>query len=99
MTPLCSVRSSPRFARLARALTDQHPQEFAGRYAEAIEILKTDPTNRTGRYRIKKLKGVAVGEGQWRLVLGHFRFRYDVSGTVVELVYCGLRREDTYRDR
>ena len=99
MTPQFSVRSSPRFARLARALTDQHPHEFPGRYAEAIEILETDPTNRTGRYRIRKLKGVAVGEGQRRLALGHFRFRYDVSGTVVELVYCGLRREDTYRDR
>ncbi len=97
MTPRFSVRPSPRFARLARTLTDQHPHEFPGRYAEAIEILKTDPTNRTGRYRIKKLKGVPAGEGQWRLALGRFRFRYDIAGTIVELVYCGLRRENTYR--
>ncbi len=99
MTPHFSARPSARFGRLARALTDQHPQEFPQRYAEAIEILKTDPTNRTGRYRIKKLKGVAAGEGQWRLALGRFRFRYDVAGSVVELLYCGLRREDAYRDR
>lgn len=99
MTPLFSVRPSARFGRLARQLSDQHPQDFPARYAEAIEILKADPANRTGRYRIKKLKGVSAGEGQWRLALGHFRFRYDISGAVVELVYCGLRREDTYRER
>ena len=99
MTPLFSVRPSARFARLASRLTDQQSQEFPGRYAEALEILKADPTNRTGRYRIKKLKGVAAGEGQWRLALGRFRFRYDIAGTVVELVYCGLRREHTYRER
>ena len=97
MTPLFSVRSSARFRRLASRLTDQQPQEFPGRYAEAIEILKADPTNRTGRYRIKKLKGAVAGEGQWRLALGRFRFRYDIAGAGVELLYCGLRREDTYR--
>jgi mRNA-degrading endonuclease RelE of RelBE toxin-antitoxin system len=99
MTPLSSVRPAPRFGRLARRLTDQHPQEFPARYAEAIEILTADPTNRTGRYRIKKLEGVAPGDGQWRLRLGRFRFLYDIVGSVVELAYCGLRREDTYRNR
>ena len=97
MTPLFSLRHSPRFDRLARRLTDKQPQEFPERYTKAIEILKTDPTNRTGRYRIKKLKGVVAGDGRWRLALGRFRFRYDIVGAVVELVYCGLRREDTYR--
>ena len=55
MTPPFSVCPSQRFARLARQLTDHHPKEFPGRYAEAIEILGADPTNRTGRHRIKKL--------------------------------------------
>jgi hypothetical protein len=73
MTPPFSVRLSPRFARFARSLTDQHHQEFPRRYAEAIETLKTDPTNRTGRYPIKKLKGVPAGEGQWRLARGRPR--------------------------
>ncbi len=94
-----SVRPSARFGRLARQLADQHPQEFPRRYAEAIEILKADPTNRTGRHRIKKLKGVPAGEGQWRLALGRFRLRYDIAGAGVELVYRGLRREDTYGGR
>ena len=58
-------------------------------------MLEIDPTNRTGRYRSKKLTGVPAGEGQWRPALGRFRFRYDITGAVVER----LRREDTYRDR
>ncbi|OHA09431.1 MAG: hypothetical protein A3A44_03590 [Candidatus Sungbacteria bacterium RIFCSPLOWO2_01_FULL_60_25] len=97
MMPRFSIRASARFGRLARRLTDQHPHEFPGRYAEALEILKADPANRTGRHHIKKLEGVARGGGQWRLALGRFRFRYDIAGTTVELLQCGLRREDTYR--
>jgi len=46
---------------------------------------------------IKKLEAVSLGEGQWRLSLGRFRFRYDIYGQEVVLQYCGLRREDTYR--
>ena len=40
-----------------------------------------------------------AGEGQYRLRLGRFRFRYDIAGREVRLLYCGLRREDTYRER
>src|SRR5438034_1358592 len=47
------------------------------------------------RDHIRKLEGVP-GEGQYRLSLGRWRFRYDISGQRVELYYCGLRREDTY---
>jgi hypothetical protein len=39
------------------------------------------------------------GQGQYRLRLGRFRFRYDIAGHEVALLYCGLRREDTYCDR
>jgi hypothetical protein len=39
---------------------------------------------------------VARGEGQWRIALGRFRFRYDIYDQDVILHYCGLRREDTY---
>jgi mRNA-degrading endonuclease RelE of RelBE toxin-antitoxin system len=93
----CSARSA---VRPPRPSSDRPtPEEFPARYAEAIEILTADPTNRTGRYRIKKLEGVAPGDGQWRLRLGRFRFLYDIVGSVVELAYCGLRREDTYRKR
>jgi len=56
----------------------------------------SDPYNRTRWHHIKKLEGVAAGEGQYRLSLGRWRFRYDISGQLVELHYCVLRREDTY---
>jgi hypothetical protein len=39
---------------------------------------------------------VPRGEGQWRLALGRFRFRYDIYDQDVVLHYVGLRREDTY---
>ena len=98
MTPRFSVRTVPAFDRLARRLADQQP-EFARLLAQAIEILEADPHNAGRAHNILKLKGVAVGEGQYRLRLGRFRFRYDTVGRGVMLLYCGLRREDTYRDR
>jgi hypothetical protein len=59
--------------------------------------LGLDPYNWSGSHPIKKLENVAAGEGAWRLRLGHRRFRYDIWDQLVELTYCGLRREDTYR--
>ena len=95
MTPQFSVRSTPRFERLFRKLQRAH-SELRTIRDRVGEILETDPYNLTRRYNIKKLEAIAPGDGQWRLALGRFRFRYDIAGTVVELVYCRLRREDTY---
>jgi hypothetical protein len=96
MTTPFTVRTTPRFERLARPLRKRHP-EFQELLARAFEILKTDPYNHARTHNIKKLEGVPVGEGPWRLTLRHFRFRYDVYDRDVVLQYCGLRREDTYR--
>jgi hypothetical protein len=93
MTPRFSVRSTPRFERLVRNLLKAH-QELRAIRDKVGEILETDPYNLTRRYNIKKLAAIPLGEGRWRLALG--RFRYDIAGATVELVYCGLRREDTY---
>ncbi len=98
MMPRVSVRTVPAFERFARRLADQHP-EFTRLLAQAIEILEADPHSAGRVHSILKLKGVAAGEGQYRLRLGRFRFRYDIAGREVVLIYCGLRREDTYRDR
>ena len=67
-------------------------------FAQSIAILKIDPYNRTRRHPIKKLEGVPPGEGQYRLKLRRWRFRYDIwsDRQQVELNFCGLRREDTY---
>jgi mRNA-degrading endonuclease RelE of RelBE toxin-antitoxin system len=78
-----------------KKLAPKHP-DLADRFGEAIAVLSADPYNKTGRHAIKKLRGVSAGEGQYRLRSGRFRFRYDIGEGNVVLLYCGLRREDTY---
>jgi mRNA-degrading endonuclease RelE of RelBE toxin-antitoxin system len=95
-TPVFSVRVTPHFERLIKRLNKQHA-DFVDYYEKAVRILGTDPYNRTRIYQIKKLENVASGEGAWRLRLGRWRFRYDIWGQQVELSYCGLRREETYK--
>jgi len=92
------VRTTARFDRLLKKLASQHSHEAGEIFTQALTILKTDPYNRSRRYPIKKLEGVPPGEGQYRLRLRRWRFRYDIWGAQhqVELNFCGLRREDTY---
>lgn len=66
------------------------------RFEEAIGALSLGPHNKSHKYPIKKLTNVPAGEGQYRLRSGRFRFRYDAAGREVVLLYCGLRREETY---
>lgn len=96
MTVGFTVRAVPRFRRLARSLTRRYP-EFADVYAEAVAILGADPYNRGRTHQIKKLTDVKPGDGQWRLRLGRWRFRYDIEGRDVLLYAAGLRDESTYR--
>lgn len=91
-----SVRTAPRFDRLAKALR-RRDKEFTNRYREAIAILADDPYNHRGGHPIRKLVAVKPGEGQWRLRLGRWRFRYDIEDTEVVLCFCGRRDESTYR--
>ena len=97
MTPRFSLRVSRRCQPLLDRLTTQQ-REFQQVYARALEILEQDPANVRRQHNILKLKDTARGDGQWRLRLGRFRFRYDIYEREVLLLYCGLRREDTYRD-
>jgi mRNA-degrading endonuclease RelE of RelBE toxin-antitoxin system len=94
MTPQFRVKTSPHFDRLFRKLASKHP-ELPGHLPSIRAILQTDPYNRTHQHPIKKLAGPQE-DGQYRLRLGRFRFRYDIAGQTVELKSCGLRREDTY---
>lgn len=77
-------------------LVQQHP-ELPEIFASVLTILKTDPHNVSRSHPIRKLRGVGSGEGQYRLRVGRWRFRYDIWGQEVELGYAGQRREDTYR--
>ena len=94
MTPF-SVHTTPRYERLSRKLLKGH-SELRVLQDGVRDILQADPANRAGVHPIRKLEGVPLGQGQWRLSLGRFRFRYDIFGHQVWLLYCGLRREDTY---
>ena len=93
--PPFSVLTTAHFDRLLKKLAPRHP-DLVERLDEAIAILSQDPHNKSGKYAIKKLAGVSAGEGQYRLRSGRFRFRYDIAEREVVLLYCGLRREDTY---
>ena len=97
MTPPFLVRTTPHYERLVRTLLRQHP-DFSPIQERAVTILGTDPLNRTRNHHIKKLKGTSTDDGQWRLSLGRWRFRYDLAGREVILKRCGLRRKDTYRE-
>ena len=95
MTPMFRIETSPHFDRLFRKLAKKHPE--LSRYLPTIrDILETDPYNHSREHPIKKLTG-RQHAGQWRLRAGRWRFRYDIVAQTVELKYCGLRREDTYR--
>ena len=96
MTQSFTVRTTASFDRLAKTLRKQH-KEFTARYEEALALLGSDPVNRSRAHSIKKLVNVPAGEGQYRLRLGRWRFRYDIEDKEVILYYCGLRRENTYR--
>jgi hypothetical protein len=96
MTPAAfTVRITSRYDRLSNKLQKSN-RDFDAAEKSAAAILSEDPYNRTRRHHIKKLEGVAAGEGQYRVSLGRWRFRYDIVGQVIWLHYCGLRREDTY---
>ncbi|MGH6918179.1 MAG: hypothetical protein ACREJ0_10800 [Geminicoccaceae bacterium] len=90
------VRSTARFDRLVKTRSKRH-REFTQILADALAVLEEDPLNRTRTHQVKKLANVKTGEGQYRLRLGRWRFRYDVADAEVTLRYCGLRRENTYR--
>jgi hypothetical protein len=96
MSGTFTVRTTPHYERLARTLA-QSQREFVDRQGEAITILREDPHNRSRQHNILTLRGVPQGEGQYRLRLRRFRFRYDIYERNVVLQFCSLRREDTYR--
>ena len=95
MTSPFSVVTVPRFDRQAKALRRKHPRVFTRVFAQALAILQVDPYNQRRDHPIRKLKDRP--DGQYRLRLRRFRFRYDVEARTVVLKRCGLRREDTYK--
>ena len=97
MTPSSpfTVHPTSHYQRLSKRLRKGH-RNFEATEGNAAATLSTDPYNRSRSHKIKKLEDVPRGEGQYRISLGRWRFRYDILSQVVLLSYCGLRREDTY---
>ena len=95
MTPSFAVHPTSHYQRLSTKLQKGN-RDFEATERSAVATLSADPYNRSRSHKIKKLESVPRGEGQFRLSLGRWRFRYDILGQVVLLGYCGLRREDTY---
>ena len=60
---------------------------------ELVATLQDDPHNRTGQHQIKKLAGLAPGEGQWRIRWREYRLRYDIFDGEVVLHSFRHRRE------
>ena len=77
MTGAFSVHSTPHYERLFRKLFRSVP-DLPAIHTRVREILEADPYNRGREHNIKKLEGIARGEGQYRLRLGRLRFRYDI---------------------
>ena len=85
---------STRFKRDLEGILKQNPALL--RVLEPLKaILLLDPSNRTGRYDIKKLRDVPVGEGQWRIRAGKYRLRYDIVGIDV-ILYSFKHRKEAY---
>jgi mRNA-degrading endonuclease RelE of RelBE toxin-antitoxin system len=96
MTSEFLVFTTSRFDRELEKLASQHPT-LPELFRRVVDVLKSDPYNRSRQHPIKKLEAVQAGEGQYRIRSGRFRFRFDIEGQKVYLKACSLRREDTYR--
>jgi hypothetical protein len=81
MTPSFAVHATPHYERLSTKLNKSH-RDFEATERSAVTILSADPYNRSRSHNIKKLEGVPPGDGQYRLALGRWRFRYDIVGRV-----------------
>ena len=72
-----TVVTTPLFDRLLAKLCQEH-SELPGILELAISILKADPYNIKRGHPIRKLRDVKAGEGQFRLRIARWRFRYDI---------------------
>ena len=62
MTPLYSVRTTPRYERLSNKLIKGH-RDFGATEKSAVAILADGPYNQSRRHNINKLQAVPAGEG------------------------------------
>ena len=90
------VTTTSHFDRELKKLAAKHASLFDV-FKSVLIALQSDPYNRSRQFAIKKLEAVSASDGQYRIRVGRFRFRYDIDGQAVSLKACSLRREDTYK--
>jgi mRNA-degrading endonuclease RelE of RelBE toxin-antitoxin system len=71
------VLTTPAFERDFHKISRGQPS-LVDATEELLTILRRDPHNRNGQYKIKKLAGSKAGEGQWRIRWKEYRLRYDI---------------------
>lgn len=87
-----NLRATSLYQRSVVHLTKRNKSllDVVDRLLDAVE---SDPYNRSGRHNIKKLHGVELGDGQWRIRAGNYRLRYDIHGEDVILYSFNDRKE------
>lgn len=68
-SPAFSVHLTSWYKRQSKKLQKAH-RDFEATEKSALAARSEDPYNRARRHHMKKLEGVASGEGQYRLSLG-----------------------------
>jgi len=86
------VVTTPSFEREFRKLSERNIK-LLDALQELIAVLAQDPHGRSGRHPIKKLAGMKLGEGQWRVRWREYRLRYDILGSEVVLHSFRHRKE------
>jgi hypothetical protein len=81
MTPSFAVHPTSDYERLSTKLHKGN-RDFEATERSAVAILSADPYNRSRSHKIKKLEDVPRGDGQYRLSVGGWRFRYDILAQV-----------------
>ena len=96
MTSVFLVTTTSHFDREIKKLSAKHAS-LLKIFQSVFATLQPAPYNRSRQFSIKKLEAVSANDGQYRIRVGRFRFRYDIDGQTVYLKTCSLRREDTYK--
>ena len=88
------IRSTTSFDHCLNKYKRSHP-DVAAIYDDMVRVLAVDPCNHTRSHPIMKL--VNFTPPYYRYTMQRWRFHYDIHNGVVWLNYCGLRRENTYK--
>ena len=86
------VVTTPAFEREFRRVSRGNAA-LVDALAGLLHILTEDPHKRSGQHQIKKLTGLRLGEGQWRIRWRDYRLRYDIFGNEVVLHSFRHRKE------